>query len=345
MQSSEASLSAIGIGTVLDQRYELVREIGRGGCAVVYEAHDHRLHRVVAIKLPLGAPAGSAHHARERGVPTMKTSRFTRESRVIASIHHPNVCAVLDTGVMEDGTPFLVMERLFGESLRSSITRSGRLGLHEAISVALQLLSGLDAVHRAGIVHRDVKPDNLVLVTRYGCDPIVKLLDFGLCRRADARPAPEETMTREGAIVGTPEYMAPEQVMGCTSLDVRVDIYAAGVLLYETLTGDRAFFARSVREILSAVMQKKIPTLRHRRPDAPASLEAVVRRAMDRNPARRYRSCAEFQEALHAVKAELNAAARAQRRPVADGWELPTTRYVRSPSSHRIRIRATGTDG
>ena len=179
------------VGTVLVGRYELLQEIGRGGCAAVFEAHDHRLSRIVAVKLPTGGDSA-------------KLSRFAREARVIASIHHPNVCAVLDSGYAEDGLPFIVMERLFGESLRSSINRSVKLGVSEAIAIGLQLLSALDAVHAAGIVHRDVKPDNIILVTRGGCDPLVKLLDFGLLRHASRRRSDEETMTCEGAIVGTP---------------------------------------------------------------------------------------------------------------------------------------------
>ena len=150
------------IGTVLVRRYELVNEIGRGGCAVVFEAHDHRLSRVVAIKLPIGIAGDVA-----------KISRFGRESRVIASIHHPNVCAVLDSGLTDDGIPFLVMERLFGESLRVTLHRRRQLGIGDSISIGLQLLSALDAVHAAGIVHRDVKPDNVILVSRGGCDPLV----------------------------------------------------------------------------------------------------------------------------------------------------------------------------
>ncbi len=333
------------VGTVLLQRYELLREIGRGGCAAVFEAHDHRLGRVVAIKFPLTAVGGTA-----------RASRFTRETQVIAQVHHPNVCAVLDSGVVEDGTPFLVMERLYGESLRAVLVRCGRLGINESIAIALQLLSALDAVHGAGIVHRDIKPDNIVLVTRGGCDPLVKLLDFGLCRRAAGRET-EETMTCEGALVGTPEYMAPEQVLGSVALDVRVDLYAVGVVLYEALTGDRAFFSKNVRDILSGVMTKKIPPLRHVRKEAPASLESVLLRAMNRHPRLRHPSAVELQEDLIAVQGEMAAAARARcpdrrERPSSDireivprgavraeGWDPPTTPYRRP-----ARRPATGTD-
>jgi serine/threonine-protein kinase len=307
------------IGSVLVGRYQLTQEIGRGGCAVVFEARDHRLNRVVAIKLPIAVAGDSA-----------KLSRFAREARVIASIQHPNVCAVLDSGYMEDGTPFLVMERLFGESLRSTVNRVGRLEVREAIAVGLQLLCALDSVHTAGVVHRDVKPDNIILVARPGCDSLVKLLDFGLCRRAITRRQDEETMTCEGAIVGTPEYMAPEQVLGSTSLDVRVDVYAVGVVLYEALTGQRAFFSKNLRDILSGVMHKKIPPLRLLRSDVPVSLEAIVAKAMHRNPTQRHSSAAELQDDLNRVRTEI--ARRSMRRPTpTNSWDLPTRRIVRRP--------------
>jgi eukaryotic-like serine/threonine-protein kinase len=310
------------IGSVFVQRYEIVKEIGRGGCAAVYEAHDNRLNRLVAIKLPIGV-----------GGDTVKVSRFAREARVIARVDHPNVCAVLDSGQTDEGTPFLVMERLFGESLRATINREKRLEIGEAIAIGLQLLSALDAVHAAGVVHRDIKPDNIILVTRGGCDPLVKLFDFGLCRRAHSRASSEETMTCEGAIVGTPEYMAPEQVVGSVALDVRVDLYAVGVVLYEALTGDRAFFSKNLRDILSGVMNKKILPLRHVRPDAPPSLEAAIGRAMRRNPAERPSSAAELQDDLLEVRAEL-ARARTPNGPSYEAWEVPTRQMNRATQSH-----------
>jgi serine/threonine-protein kinase len=202
----------------------------------------------------------------------------------------------------------------------------------DAISIALQLLSALDAVHAAGIVHRDVKPDNIILVSRGGCDPLVKLLDFGLCRRAARRQTDEETMTCDGALVGTPEYMAPEQVLGSTSLDVRVDIYAVGVVLYEALTGDRAFFSKNVRDILDGVMTKRLRPLRQVRRDVPRTLEAAVARAMDRNPKHRHRSALELQQDLVAVREELAAVARAAQ---VDAWDLPTTPFQRRTPPRR----------
>jgi len=298
---------------VVARRYELTREIGRGGCAIVFEAIDNRLGRTVAVKVPVGFMGDPA-----------KVSRFNRESRVIASIHLPNVCAVLDSGEADDGTPFLVMERLYGESLRTSVAKTGRLGIKEAISIGLQLLSPLDAVHAAGIVHRDIKPDNLIMVSRGGCDPLLKLLDFGLCRRASRERIDEETQTRDGAIIGTPEYMAPEQVLGSSTLDVRVDLYAVGVVLYEALTGTRAFYAKSVREILTCVMQKRVSPLRQLRRDAPPRLEAVLTRAMQRRPEDRYPSAASFQEDLCDVRGEIGAVGR---KTWATSWDAPTTKY------------------
>ena len=305
----------LAVGDMVAERYELTREIGRGGCAIVFEVHDHRLGRVVALKVPVGFAGDSA-----------KVSRFNRESRVIASIHHPNVCAVLDSGEADDGTPFLVMERLYGESLRASVAKAGRLGINEALAVGLQLLSALDAVHAAGIVHRDIKPDNLVLVSRGGCDPLVKLLDFGLCRRASRERIDEETQTIDGAIIGTPEYMAPEQVLGMSALDIRVDLYAVGVVLYEALTGVRAFHSKNVREILTSVMNKRVSPLRELRRDAPPRLEAVLTRAMQRRPQDRYPTAAAFQEDLIDIRGEISAIGRKAQATI---WDAPTTKYER----------------
>ena len=328
MSGSYASRRHLEIGDIVVGRYELTAEIGRGGCAIVFEAHDHRLGRVVALKVPVGFGGDSA-----------KVSRFNRESRVIASIHHPNVCAVLDSGEAADGTPFLVMERLYGESLRARVAK-GRLGVTETLAIGLQLLSALDAVHAAGIVHRDIKPDNIILVTRGGCDPLVKLLDFGLCRASTRQrgDGEEETHTIDGAIIGTPEYMAPEQVLGRGTLDVRVDLYAVGVVLYEALTGDRTFFARNVRDILTAVMSKRVSPLRQLRRDAPPRLEAILARAMERRPQDRYASATDFQQDLVDVRAEISAISR---KAQAGTWDAPTTRYEKPV---RRVMRRTGSD-
>jgi serine/threonine-protein kinase len=315
---TETSTIFPSVGSLLAGRYEVVREIGRGGCAVVVEAVDHRRARMVAIKLP--TPGG--------GASSKFVSRFARESRVIASIQHPNVCAARGSGVLEDGTPFLVMERLFGESLRWSLAQHGPPSVGEAMGIVIQLLSALGAVHAKGIVHRDVKPDNIVLIRRGPGEPLVKLLDFGLCRPAASRRPEEETMTCEGQIVGTPEYMAPEQVLGSVSLDFRVDLYAAGVVLYEALTGDRAFFSPSVREILHRVINKKLPPLRQLRPDAPAELEEVVSRAMHREPARRYQTVAAFQADLVAIKYGLGEHV-VQEEETTAAWNAPTRPFAR----------------
>lgn len=320
-----ATGEVLALRTMLANRYELVEEIGRGGCAVVFEAHDHRLGRTVAVKVPLGFHGD-----------TTKIARFQRESRVISAIHHPNVCAVLDNGSTPRGTPFLVMERLFGESLRTVLAHRERLPVEEAISIAMQLLSALESVHAVGVIHRDIKPDNIVLVGRGGCDPIVKLLDFGLCRRADQEASPEVTMTADGAIVGTPEYMAPEQVLG-TKPDVRVDTYAVGVVMYEMLTGDRTFFAKTVREILSGVMNKRVRPIRDFRRDVPRAFEAIVQKAMSRDPHHRFQTVMELQDALAAVKYEMAAIARAahfrasERPEPASEYDMPTMRRKAAP--------------
>jgi eukaryotic-like serine/threonine-protein kinase len=285
-----------GRATVLAGRYALRAEIGRGGCAVIYEAHDLRLGRIVALKMvKTGARDAQAN------------ARLAREARAGAAIHHPNVCGLSDAGYLEDGRPYLVMERLHGETLTSLLHRVGVLAPENAIDIALQLLSALDAAHSIGVVHRDVKPDNVFLVPRNGCGPLVKLLDFGMCRRAAAQIRDDATLTRAGQVVGTPEYMSPEQVSGKRDFNARIDLYAVGVILYEALSGQRAFPGKDAREVVVSVLVRALPPLRSIRPEVPLVLDRIVARAMEKDPSFRYSSAAEFQGDLLEAKAGINA--------------------------------------
>jgi eukaryotic-like serine/threonine-protein kinase len=315
--------------TVLAGRYALRAEIGRGGCAVVYEAQDLRLGRVVALKLVRSGARDTQAHA-----------RLAREARAGAAIHHPNVCGLSDAGYLEDGRPYLVMERLQGETLTALLQRRGVLAFEEAIDIGLQLLSALDAAHNVGVVHRDVKPDNVFLVQRAGCAPLVKLLDFGMCRRASAQLEDDMTLTNAGQVVGTPEYMSPEQVSGKRSFDARIDVYAVGVMLYEALTGQRAFIGKDAREVVVSVLSRNLPAIRSLRSDIPTTLEHVIARAMARDPHVRYSSATKFQRDLLEAKAQIQAQRAMQtsrrRRSIeeperqVDEWDAPT-RQLHAP--------------
>ena len=286
--------------TVLADRYVLRGELGRGGCAVVYEAHDTRLGRLVALKMVKSS-------ARD----VQANARLAREARAGAAIHHPNVCGLSDAGYLPDGRPYLVMERLHGETLTSCLRRVGNLSSEHAIDLALQLLSGLEAAHSIGIVHRDVKPDNVFLVPRPNGTPIVKLLDFGMCRRAATQSGDDRTLTRAGQVVGTPEYMSPEQVSGKRSFDGRIDLYAVGVILYEVLSGQRAFPGKDAREVVVSVLVKSLPPLRHFRPDVPQALDRIVARAMERDANARYSTAQEFIADLTEARRQMSEKRRA----------------------------------
>ena len=314
-------------GVVLAGRYALRAEIGRGGCAVVYEAHDLKLGRLVALKMV-------KTNARD----AQANARLEREARAGAAIHHPNVCAISDAGYLEDRRPYLVMERLHGETLTHCLHRLRVLSPTDAIDIALQLLSALDAAHAIGVVHRDVKPDNVFLVPRNGCGPLVKLLDFGMCRRAAAMIRDDMTLTRAGQVVGTPEYMSPEQVSGKREFDSRIDLYAVGVILYEILSGQRAFPGKDAREVVVSVLVRSLPPLRSLRPEIPLVLDRIVARAMERDASFRYSSAAEFQGDLLQAKASL--ASRHLRglqmgeqhvepEHESSEWDAPTTRQYR----------------
>jgi TolB-like protein/tRNA A-37 threonylcarbamoyl transferase component Bud32 len=258
-----------------------VEKLGAGGMGVVYRARDERLHRTVALKT-MSSPAGD-ETARKR---------FWREARAAANVNHPNICQIHEIG--EDaGVLFIAMELLEGESLADRL-RHGPLRVDEAVPIALGMLAGLAAIHNGGFVHRDLKPTN-VFVTPHG----VKLLDFGLAR-PEAEPTLDaaEGLTLAGTVIGTPRYMAPEQITG-DPVDARGDLFAAGAILFEMLSGRPAFAGRTIPEILHATLHEQPPALSGS--PAVVALDRVIRRALAKHPSARPISAEAMAEELRDV--------------------------------------------
>ena len=268
--------------------YEIVGPLGAGGMGEVYEAHDPRLQRRVAIKV---LPSQLRAH------PDL-LARFHREARALSSLNHPHVCSIYDVG-SEGEIDFLVMERLEGETLHRRLER-GAMPLDEALDVAIEIAGALDAAHRRGIVHRDLKPGN-VMLTKAGS----RLLDFGLARRRPPGPpdvlsdAPTATApdTAAGTILGTLPYMAPEQVEG-READARTDVFAFGAVLHEMVTGQRAFDARTQASLVAAILEKQPPPVSTLQPLAPAILDRVVRTCLAKDPDERWQSAADLRREL-----------------------------------------------
>ena len=257
--------------------YTIVREIGRGGMGIVYEGWDERLSRAVAIKTILRASD-----------PSMR-ERFIREARAAAAVSHPNICQLFDIGE-HNGEPFLCMELLDGKSLAERLTE-GPVPVPEASTTQLAVLSALGALHRRGIVHRDLKPTNIFL----GANG-VKLLDFGLARET-AASLEETAVTMPGMVMGSPRYMSPEQVRG-EEVDARTDIFAAGLVLYEMLSGRAAFGGTSAVDVLHAVVHEHPPALL----GSPAviDLDRVIQRAVSKHREDRYQSAEDMATDLRA---------------------------------------------
>jgi len=277
---------------VLGGRYRLQRSIASGGMAEVWEAQDDILGRRVAVKVL------HSHLASD----TSFLARFRREAIAAARLAHPNVVATYDTGV-DDGVAWIVMERVDGATLREVLSASPRLSPERAVRIAIQVADALDYAHRAGVIHRDVKPANILLTD----GDRVKVADFGIAKAAieaaeDSGGASFDTgdLTQSGAIVGTAKYLSPEQVNG-EPVDGRSDVYALGVVLYEMLCGQVPFTGET--DVAVAVQHATATPLRPRqvRADIPVPLEAVVLQAMAKLPAERYNSAAELHAALLAV--------------------------------------------
>ena len=266
--------------------YEIVSPLGAGGMGEVWRARDTRLDRSVAVKI---LPSSLAYNAQLR-------LRFEREARAISQLNHPHICTVHDVG-KEDGVDYLVMELLEGESLAERLTR-GPLPLHEVVRYGVQIAEALDRAHRGGIVHRDLKPGN-VMITKSGA----KLLDFGLARAAGNAAAHPDTptehlpLTAEGTIVGTFQYMAPEQLAG-EDADHRTDIFALGAVLYEMLTGTRAFQGKNRTSLIAAIVGGEPPRVSTIQPLTPPALEHLIARCLAKDPEDRWQSAHDIAEEL-----------------------------------------------
>ena len=298
--------------------YELLKPLGAGGMGEVYRARDTRLDRIVAIKI-LPTHLSSS---------TELKARFDREARAISALNHPHICHLYDIGSQE-GTDYLVMEFVEGESLADRLHK-GPLPLDQALTYGVQIAEALAAAHRAGILHRDLKPAN-VMVTTGGA----KLLDFGLAKAVPMFPGPTsaaggmtpstptmtiadltstpKALTQRGTVVGTFQYMAPEVLQGAEA-DARSDIFSLGCLLYEILTGRRAFDGKSQLSVLTAILEKDPELLSHIVPTSPPALEHVVKSCLEKNPDDRFQTAQDVRRQLKWIAesgAQSNAAARA----------------------------------
>lgn len=262
--------------------YEIVAPIGGGGMGEVYRARDIRLDRSVAIKI---LPPALATDPQLR-------DRFEREARAMSSLNHPHICTLFDVG-QQDGVDFLVLEYLEGETLAERLKRARRLDPADALKIAADLCDALDKAHRAGIVHRDLKPAN-VMLTKAGA----KLLDFGLAKSAapvvaasalSLLPTTPPNLTAQGTILGTFQYMAPEQIEGLEA-DARTDIFALGALLFEMLTGRTAFEGKTHPSLLGAILKDEPPLPSRIVPASPAALDRIVRTCLAKEPDDRYQS-------------------------------------------------------
>lgn len=259
-------------------KYEIWRELGRGAMGVVYEAFDPLIERTVAIKTILKSSLDKSE-VQEAFV------RFRREAQAAGRLAHPKIVSIFEYGEDEE-MAFIVMELICGNELKEYFDREQRFTIRDGISIVLQLLDALDYSHRRGVVHRDIKPANILLTT----DGQIKVADFGIAKIESTH------LTQVGMVIGTPNYMSPEQFMG-QATDRRTDIYSAGVVLYQFLTGRRPF-SGSVISIMNKAVNQEAPPPSELNPAVSKALDEVVKKAMAKRPENRYQAAAEFMDAL-----------------------------------------------
>lgn len=318
------------IGALLDGRYRVEQRIAVGGMATVYRGTDTRLDRVLALKVMHPALAGDAEF----------TERFIREAKAVARLSHPNVVNVFDQGA--DGTAvFLAMEYVPGRTLRDVLSDRGALSIRAALDVLEPVLAALGAAHRAGLVHRDVKPEN-VLITDGG---LVKVADFGLVRLLTGADSAASNTTTPGVIMGTVSYLAPEQIRPSGPTDQRVDVYAAGIMLYELLTGSKPYVGENPLEVIYRHLEENVPAPSLIVPGIPPELDAIVAAATARDPQFRPWDAVELLAALQRIRraltpAQLDAEPPASTRPTPRFATNEATSVISAPQPERTSVLA-----
>jgi serine/threonine-protein kinase len=276
------------VGEVLAGRYELEELVGTGGMSSVFRAHDTLLDRKVALKILHQQYSGDDEYV----------ERFRREARAVAALSHPNIVTVIDRGEHE-GRQFIVFEYVEGENLKRLIERRGPAPVATALELGMQIARALSFAHHQGLVHRDVKPQNVLL----NGDGRAKVTDFGIARSLDVKHG----MTQTGTVLGTSDYIAPEQAQG-QHVDEHTDVYSLGVVLYELLTSEVPFPGENFVAVAMRHINEPPPSIRDKRPDVPPRVEAAVQRAMAKRPEDRFATMTEFCEELEACFAELQSA-------------------------------------
>ena len=272
-------------GDVLDGKYRVERVLGIGGMGVVVAATHVQLQTRVALKFLLSSVLDNAQ----------VVHRFAREARAAVQIQSEHVARVIDVGTLPTGSPYMVMEYLEGGDLSEALAKGGAMPVARAVGYLLQACEAIAEAHALGIVHRDLKPANLFLARRAGRDAIVKVLDFGISKTNETATS---GLTQTSHVMGSPQYMSPEQMMSSKNVDARADVWALGVILFEMVTGEPPFVAETMAEIVYMVTQRDAPSLLAKRPELPSGLGAAVARALARDPAQRYADVAKLAAAI-----------------------------------------------
>jgi serine/threonine protein kinase len=341
--------SKIPVGQILVGKYRVVREIGRGGMAAVYEAEQLSLGKKVAVKVLAAELAAS----------TIVIERFFREARAAASVRSPYIVDVYDSGRLDDGRPFITMELLEGESLYDRMARVRIIDVETTIRCIVHTARGLVKAHSSGIVHRDLKPENIFLTKGEDGDDICKILDFGLAKfYAPVNPEDkaQKRLTREGAVFGTPAYMSPEQVKGQGNVDHRADLWALGCMAYECLIGRPVWnMDQGVAMTFASIATGPIPLPSQARSDLPAAFDDWFKKCLERDPNRRYQGAKELADAfVHAFgqRPVSNASfpglqiapGSGQHQPYPDA-SADSSRLPPAPSSRRGELANRGSSG
>ncbi len=279
------------IGDVIDGRYRIVQLLGVGGMGCVFEAHQVHLNQRVALKFILPSMVTEAS----------AVGRFMREARAAARLRTPHVCHVLDLGTLATGTPFLAMEFLEGETVEQRLGREGPFSVPLAVRVVFEVIDALAEAHGIGVIHRDLKPANLFFARAPTGVEVVKVLDFGIAKSVHPDIEHGLASTAASMVLGSPQYMAPEQLVPGTPADHRADIWSLGCVMYQLLTGVVPFNGQTLVDLMYAIQRHPFEPVRVRRPDVPPALEAVVHRCLAKSPSQRPQTVQALREALFAA--------------------------------------------